>query len=50
MTKEELIKKLKELDRGDKEENHVIADQLLLDYIDDQGVGKAFDQIEKWYA
>jgi hypothetical protein len=28
---------------------HRAADKLLLDFIDDEGVTDAFDDIEKWY-
>jgi hypothetical protein len=34
----------------DVENNHDRADQLLLKYIDDPEITKAFDSIEKWYS
>ena len=49
MTKEELIKKLEELDEG-PEENHQLADRALLDYIDDPDIRKAWQAIGKWFA
>lgn len=60
MTKQELIKELKKLQTRkinifgvetlDKEENHIMADSLLLKYIDDEEVTNAFKKINKWYA
>lgn len=60
MTKEELIAGLKEIARKQKtdnlddcldmEEAHVQADDLLLDYIDDETVVDEFDKIDKWYS
>ena len=55
MSKEELIKKLRELARrsnngGDPEVIHPEADELLIEYIGDEKVKKAFDRIKKWYA
>lgn len=51
MTKEKLIEELKRLTTdSDIEANHVIADQLLLDYINDQEISKAYDSVEKYYA
>lgn len=54
-TKEELIAKLKVLadhDRpeGDSEDDHMKADGLLLDYIDDPEIEAAYDEISKWYS
>ena len=37
-------------DDGDKEADHSMADSLLLEYIGDPEITKAFDAIEKWYA
>lgn len=34
----------------DPEEDHMNADQLLLDYIDDPEVTQVFYDIKKWYA
>jgi hypothetical protein len=51
MSKEELLKKLKELATGgDPEGAHADADRLLLDFINDPAVTEAFDAIDKWYA
>ena len=47
--KEEIIKKLQEL-RGDEEEQHIKADQLLLEYINDVDISRAFEEIKKWYS
>lgn len=49
MTKEELIAKLQDL-QGDTESNHVEADALLLKFINDPEITKAFCKIDKWYA
>lgn len=51
MNKEELIKKLKELQGGgDTEMQHIEADDLLLDYINDKDITEEFCKIKKWYA
>jgi hypothetical protein len=51
LTIEELIKQLKALQGGfDKEASHMQADQLLLEFIDNEDVSKAFENIDKWYA
>lgn len=50
MTKEELIKKLEECKKLDTEGGHIEADDLLLEYIDDDEVRKVFNEISKWYA
>jgi hypothetical protein len=50
MTKEELLKALSECDEGDEEVNHVKADDLLLEYINDPEITLAFESIDKWYA
>lgn len=52
MTKEELIEKLRiiEKNNSDKELAHVEADNLLLQFIDDEDIKLAFDEIDKWYA
>jgi hypothetical protein len=52
MTHAELIEKLKrykEID-GDPEDFHRYADDLLLKYINNDAVTKAFNSIPKWYA
>lgn len=50
MNKEELIEALKNCNTGCEEANHLNADDLLLEYIDDDRVTEAFDDINKWYA
>lgn len=52
MTKQELIEKLRNIQKNnfDLESNHGDADDLLLEYIDDKEVTKAFNDIDKWYA
>ena len=50
MTKQELLKKLEELEGGDPEGGHLDADHLLLEYIDDEKIKAAFEAISKWYA
>lgn len=51
MTKEQLIKRLKELSEGgDVEINHGEADDLLLEFIGDKEISDAYNEIEKWYA
>jgi hypothetical protein len=55
MTKEELIEGLRNCRDASRcedfysEEPHVLADQLLLDFINDPEVQKTFDSIRKWY-
>jgi len=51
MTKKQLIKNLQELHgKVDEEIAHGTADDLLLEYINDKEVKKAFNLIDKWYA
>jgi len=51
MTKVELIKKLKALQIDtDPESAHSEADDLLLEYINDQDISKEFNDIHKWYS
>jgi hypothetical protein len=50
MTKTELIEKLQTLVDGDLEEAHIEADLLLIDYINDPDIKKAYDAIRKVYA
>jgi hypothetical protein len=51
ITKEELIKKLKELaEYWDYEIAHAEADDLLLLYLNDEEIKEAYDSVEKWYA
>lgn len=51
MTKAELIAALEALvEDSPGEGNHIEADSLLLKYINDPEITKAFDAISKWYA
>lgn len=51
MTKEELIKILTDLASNDDQEYaHIEADLVLLQFINDYEVSKAFRKIDKWYA
>lgn len=63
MTREELLEELKNLrDVGipvllfggrevrDREREHILADELLLAYLNDPEITAAFEAIEKWYA
>jgi len=51
MDKEELIKSLKELqNNGDYEAAHSIADNLLLEFINDKEIEEEYDKIGKWYS
>jgi len=62
MTKEELLKRLSDIESGkhrplhyagwcsDEEINHVAADYALLEYINDKEVFDAFNKIKKWYS
>ena len=53
MTIEELRSRLREIaDRRlkDAEVDHGVADGLLLEFINDPEVTKAYSDIEKWYA
>ncbi len=51
MTIEELVEKLVALQANDDHEfAHIDADDLLLEYINDQRVTEAFNAIDKWYV
>jgi hypothetical protein len=53
MTKDDLIQKLTDIVNNkdkDTEWNHIVADELLLDYIGDDDIRAAFELIDKWYA
>lgn len=50
MTLDELQDQLRALiDHGDPVEDHSTADRLLLEYIGDDEVTKAFERIDKFY-
>ena len=50
MTIEELKEKLRDCINGGPEEGHIIADHLLLEYIDDDEVREIFTNLPKWYS
>jgi len=55
MEKEQLLKELaKEETYGDgvvdTEKTHIKADKLLLEFINDSEITKAFNKIDKWYS
>jgi hypothetical protein len=61
MTKEELLDKLNTLEADNtyvfggkerirSEEVHLEADELLLEYINDDDIRQAFEKLRKWYA
>lgn len=55
MTIDELIAKLKAIRNrsiadSDEETDHYEADQLLLEYIGDKKVSRAYNAIDKWYS
>lgn len=49
--KEKLLRQLEELSKSDDTEaSHVDADRLILNYLDDEEIKKAYDKIKKWYS
>jgi hypothetical protein len=51
MCKQELLKALAELAKNfDTEVAHIEADDLLIEYINDEEIKKAYDEVSKWYA
>jgi len=57
MTKEELLeelllinKKLESVPFYDTEKAHQDADKLLISFINDIAIERAYDKIDKWYA
>lgn len=63
MTREELLEELENLRAvgipvrvfggrqiRDKEQEHILADELILAYLNDPEITAAFEAIEKWYA
>lgn len=51
LTKIKLLENLKELKKSNDEESaHIEADNLLLEYINDDEITQAFKDINKWYA
>jgi hypothetical protein len=50
LTKEELISELMKFKGGDPEAEHAMADDLLIEYINDEDIAKAYGDVDKWYA
>lgn len=50
MTKEELLCKLANLENIEPKDGHYEADILLLDYINDEEITEAFQNLERWYG
>ena len=51
LSKEELIAKLKVLNNErNTEVAHMVADKLLLEYINDPEITEAFTKVNKWYS
>lgn len=52
ISREDLLRKLKELSelKHDPEVAHSEADELLLSYINDPEIEKAFEEVPKWYS
>lgn len=51
ITKEELIKKLKEFaENDDYEMAHAEADDLLVLYLNDEEIREAYESVGKWYS
>ena len=51
ITKVELLSNLRELTEiRDPEITHVEADELLIKYINDKDIERAFDEVPKWYS
>lgn len=48
--KEKLIQALVALVDGDTERNHEAADNLIIEYINDKEIKKAYEDIDKWFA
>jgi hypothetical protein len=51
ISREEVLAKLQELrESNDPETGHIEADALLLRYINDPEIARAFNVLQKWYA
>lgn len=52
MTIDELVEKLIEIQHSenDEEQDHIDADNLLLEFINNEKVTEAFNNIYKWYS
>ena len=44
------LREAQDQDEGDPEQEHVDADQILLDLIGDERISEAFNSLMKWYA
>lgn len=51
MSKEELLERLRTAGEDpDTEDAHADADQALIDFIDDEEIRTAYEDVPKWYA
>lgn len=53
MTTQELVEHLKvaqKLSEDDEERAHIVADNLLLQFINNPEITAAFEAVKKWYA
>ena len=50
MVKSEALRVLEELKGADPELAHAEADEIILRYLNDKDIEKAFDEVPKWYA
>lgn len=50
ISKKDLLAILLDLQGYDEERGHYIADYLLLSYIGDEDIKKAFNNLSKWYS
>lgn len=50
LSREELLRRLRDEVSADPESGHLEADRALLEFIDDPEVTEAFEAIAKWYA
>lgn len=50
--REDLLRRLREMNnwRRDPETDHITADKLLLDYINDEEIRAAYEAMTRWYA
>lgn len=49
-TKDDLLERLDEVKDYDQEAAHAEADLALLDFIDDEEITQAFEEVKSWYA
>ena len=54
MKRTTLLERLKYLQKntypGNVEDSHILADKLLIEYINDEAIKRAFNKIKKWYS